>query len=135
MHELRNHTPHDITLVLADGTRVTLPPCPPTPRTEVRRDEAGLAGTVHGTVPMTLTRVTGTVLDLPPRTPGVLRIVSRGVAEAVPERDDLVFPDRQVRDERGRVVAAEALGRIIRSGAEPCLGRALVGRLARLLRR
>lgn len=113
MYELRNHTPHEITLVLPDGTRLHVAPTGVVPRNELLREDEDPVETMHGTVARTVTRVTGRVLDLPPAEPGVLRIVSRGVAEAVRGRSDLVFPDRQIRDERGRVVEAHALGRVV----------------------
>ena len=114
MYELRNHTPHPVTLVLADGSTAELAPSPPTPRCVVRRVPDGRAETARGLVPLTRTDLTGTVTDEPPDTPGVLRIVARGVVEALPDRGDLVFPDDLVRDEHGRVVACRALGRVRR---------------------
>lgn len=116
MHELSNHTPHPITVVLVDGTQVRLPSCPPIPRYTVERSPDGVVETVHGRVPLTRTQATGAVIDLPPVTPGVLRIVARGVAEALPERADLAFPDDLVRDDDGRVLACRALGRIATAG-------------------
>lgn len=38
------------------------------------------------------------------------------VVEAYPERRDLVFPYREVRDNAGRVIGCAALGRTARQG-------------------
>lgn len=118
MHELRNHTPHPVTVLLADGTALDLPPQPPTPRYAVRRDADGTVETALGTVRLTRTDLVGSVTDVPPPAAGVLRIVARVVVEALPGRPDLVFPDDLVRDADGRVIACRALGRV-RCGDEP----------------
>jgi len=44
--------------------------------------------------------------DLPPRQKGVLWIVPRHVAAAFKDREDFVFPDRQIRSEDGRVIGS-----------------------------
>lgn len=44
-----------------------------------------------------------------------LLIVSRLVAEACPERDDLVVPDDTVRDDAGRIIGCRALARVGRA--------------------
>jgi hypothetical protein len=54
---------------------------------------------------------TDEVQDLPPPRPGVWLVVSRTVAAACPERRDLVFPYREVRDHAGRIIGCAALGR------------------------
>jgi hypothetical protein len=41
-----------------------------------------------------------------------LYIVSRVVAEAARDRDDLVVPDNVIRDDQGRVIACRALARV-----------------------
>lgn len=52
------------------------------------------------------------VLNLPPRKEGVIYLVSRQVAEACPERDDLVIVDETIRDEKGEVIGAKALAKV-----------------------
>ncbi len=54
----------------------------------------------------------GAITDLPAPREGVLFIVSRAVALAAPNRDDLVVPYGQNRDLTGQVVSCEALARI-----------------------
>ncbi|SDH48491.1 hypothetical protein SAMN05216377_12345 [Pseudonocardia oroxyli] len=109
--ELRNHTPHSVTVVLVDGRRVDIPATDPPARCEVDRATSGTLETTVGVVPLNVTRRRQRVVDLPPRTPGVLLIVASAVAAACPERDDLVFPDEQARDEAGLVIECHALGR------------------------
>ncbi|MEU4376707.1 hypothetical protein [Pseudonocardia alni] len=109
---LRNHTPHPVTVVLVDGSDVDLPPHPPSPRVVVERSEDGELRTEHGAVALTRTRRSAEVVDLPAAESGVVLIVSLAVAQARPDRTDLVFPDRQIRDADGRIVACAALGRV-----------------------
>jgi len=54
----------------------------------------------------------GAVRGLPPREPDTLLVVSRVIAEALPARDDLVFPDGLVRDACGVVVGARILATV-----------------------
>lgn len=130
---LVNLTPHPITLQLVDGAGqhfpVTLPPDGRVPRVEVFRDQVAVLGYTPTPdsyrvldqagdpadliIPVRQTS-TGAITGLPDPEPGVLYIVSRMVAEAAPEREDLVFPDELLRDGEGRVVACTSLGRIWR---------------------
>jgi hypothetical protein len=57
----------------------------------------------------------GAVQDLPDEVDGTVYIVARMVAEALPERRDLVFPLFPVRDADGRVTGCEALGQVGRA--------------------
>ncbi len=63
------------------------------------------------TIPLTKTRF-GEVEGLPEPKEGVIYIVSNIVAQAVPHRDDVFFPDDLVRDENGKVIGCRALGKI-----------------------
>ena len=54
---------------------------------------------------------TGEVVGLPDPAPGVVYIVSRVLAGAVPDRRDVVFPFGEIRDDAGRIVAVSALAR------------------------
>jgi hypothetical protein len=56
--------------------------------------------------------VLGQVVDLPEPQDDTLYIVSRAVAEAARDRDDLVVPDNVIRDDQGRVIACRALARV-----------------------
>jgi hypothetical protein len=55
----------------------------------------------------------GEVVGLPDPVPGVGYVVSRAVAEAVPGRADVFYPDIPVRDEQGRIVGCRALARAV----------------------
>lgn len=63
------------------------------------------------TVPVTSARF-GEVEGLPEPEEGVIYIVSNMVAQAVPDREDVFFPDDIVRDEHGNVIGCRALGKI-----------------------
>lgn len=52
------------------------------------------------------------VEGLPPREAGTCYIVSALVANAAPEREDLLVPDDTVRDEKGRIIGCRALARV-----------------------
>lgn len=58
-----------------------------------------------------------TVTDLPSARDGVWVVVSRVTAQAVPHRDDLVFPLDEVRDSENRIIGCRALGRFRPSGS------------------
>lgn len=58
--------------------------------------------------------VTGEVTDLGPPRPGVIYIVSRVTAAALPERHDLVFPDDDVRDHANQLIGCRRFGRFSR---------------------
>ena len=110
--ELRNLTPHPVTLLDADDRPVTLTPAGPVPRVGLSRQEVDQVATAHGRIRITESSLTATVQGLPEPRDGVLLIVSRLTAEAASERFDLVFPDDLQRDLAGVVVGARALGRI-----------------------
>lgn len=124
---LINLTPHPIVLeALTDERgrvhRLILPPAENPPRLVIAaRDEESLL--VHGgeedskgiAVPVVSgTRALGIEPPLPEPQAGVLYVTSRALAEEVPERADLVWPEKQVRDDDGRVIAAQGLGRLAR---------------------
>jgi hypothetical protein len=58
--------------------------------------------------------VLGAVEGLPDPAPDTRYIVSRTVAEACPDRDDLLIPDDTVRDEAGRIVACRGFATVAR---------------------
>lgn len=105
--KLRNFTPHKVVLVKSDGDRIEIPPEGTVPRV---RMEVRETGEVLG-VPVVETVAAG-VEGLPEPRPGVYYIVSRAVAAACPDRDDLLVPDDLVRDGEGRVIGARRLARI-----------------------
>lgn len=103
-YNLVNLTPHAINICV-DGKQVLEVPASGT----VARcsQQSILQGTVNG-IPV-YKQVFGDVQDLPSSVEGTVYIVSRLVAAAVPNRDDLLIPGALVRDELGKVVGCEGL--------------------------
>lgn len=110
-----NLTPHEFTLYTSDTVVLRVPPSGEVFRLAEIRTEADHLN-VDGThVPVIqLTHATDTAA-LPARQPGVLLLVSRVSAQAVSDRDDVVFPLDEVRDEANRIVGCHALGRFVSS--------------------
>lgn len=97
-----NLTPHTIN-VLGDNPQ-NFPPSGTVARCAVTRQQVG---TVDG-VPLNRT-VYGDVTGLPAPQPGTYYIVSALVAQAVPDRTDVLITDDAVRDDQGRIVGCRAL--------------------------
>jgi len=65
------------------------------------------------TVPITKTRFGEVEVEgLPEPEEDTIYIVSNLVAQAVPHREDVFFPDDLVRDEHGNIIGCRALGKI-----------------------
>jgi hypothetical protein len=97
-----NLTPHTINLV-GDNPQ-NFPPSGTVARCAVTRQQVG---TVDG-VPVNRT-VYGDVTGLPAPQPDTYYIVSALVAQACPDRADLLITDDAVRDDQGRIVGCRAL--------------------------
>lgn len=104
---IKNLTPHDINLVLSDGQVVTFPSEQPVPRVSSKTVSDG---NIDG-YPLTRTEY-GEVENLPEPEDGVYYIVSALVAGRCPNRTDLVIPNEQVRDDKGRIIGCRSFGRI-----------------------
>lgn len=114
---LINLTPHAVTLFSAEGHQCTI---------EATGDAARVSESLEalGTVTVSdqrggsgvdfevVTVVTSNVIGLPNPVSGTLYVVSRMVAEACRDRDDLVFPVDLVRNEDGSVIGCKRLGKI-----------------------
>jgi len=108
-----NLTPHALNLMPAGptGPVVTIPPSGLVARCTVDRVQVDTV-TVDGiSVPVNQTRF-GEVFDLPDPQPDTIFVVSALVAQAVPDREDVFFPDDIVRDANGNVIGCRALGKI-----------------------
>lgn len=115
--ELRNLTPHVLSIVTADGSIVSLSPTGIVPRrATIRRDGGVVAG-----LPVTIEAL-GEVEGLPTEEKGVVLIVSRLVAEAIPERVDLYAPGETIRDASGRIVGARGITRMVPAEIEDTFG-------------
>ena len=99
-----NLTPHEVT-VRADEGDISWPTSGIARVEDYAEPIAPLGG-----VPAVVL-ATGKVVGLPDPVPGVVYIVSRVLAGAVPDRRDIVFPFGEIRDEAGRIVAVSALAR------------------------
>jgi len=110
MTRIVNCTPHPITIVDGDWS-LTIPPSGVVPRREERVVQ-GDSIVVNGhKVPVTR-REYGALTDLPEPREAVIYIVSALVAQAAPERQDLVVPGPAVRDSEGNVIACRGLSRV-----------------------
>jgi hypothetical protein len=115
--EVVNLTPHVVRLIGAETTVELLSAGPPA-RVVLRPDrDDGAVRIGPLLVPVKRTAASPLVTGVPDRRPGVVFIVARPVAEALPDRDDLFYPHDTVRDERGVVVGCRSLARPARDGA------------------
>lgn len=104
--EIRNYTPHAINLLI-DGEYIEYPSYGKVPRVST------VEKTIDGNWPFEAVKVEyGDVQDLPDPEEGVVLIVSKMCADARPNRKDLWYPTRLVRDEAGRIVGCDALARL-----------------------
>ena len=112
-----NMTPHDVTIVDANGAQVLV--FPRSGLTIRCQSKTGVIGDLDG-IPMTrtaygtLTAVNsynGIEFELPEREEGIFYIVSSLVAHAA-RRDDFLVPSESVRDEAGRIIGYKSLGLI-----------------------
>ncbi len=108
--ELVNLTPHDV-VIIGDGCRLVLTPEASPARCVIERTQVDQVMIGEQSISVYQSTVTDPPV-LPGRRAGVLLVVSRMVAEAVPEREDLVFPDGLVRADDGSVIGCTALARI-----------------------
>ena len=104
--EIRNLTPHTVNLRI-DGQLVEYSPAGPAPR--IATSEVA----IEGDYPFEAVRVEyGDIQDLPEPEPDVVLIVSKMCCDARPERPDLWYPTRLIRDDAGRIVGCEALAHL-----------------------
>lgn len=112
MRELINCTPHEIELV----GKETIPssgfvPCV---ELEYRHVETLLR---KGKLPVPVFRMQpSAIYDLPEEKPGVHYIVPQAIVENIPERKDLLYPEKIIRDERGRMIKCGHVTQMLRSG-------------------
>lgn len=104
---LINATPHPLNIVQRDGSVLTLASSGIVPRCESNEVIDQAIGLIE------VTRQTlGHVQGLPDPVPGLYFIVSRLVASAADNRDDLLVPGSLIRDDQGKVVGCKGLSRI-----------------------
>lgn len=105
MTEIKNLTPHPITIVVSDDISYIVAPCGIVARCT---SETKVIGNING-IPKTQT-VYGEVIGLPEPKENTIYIVSAIVAKACPNRDDLVIPNETIRDANGIVIGCKSLG-------------------------
>ena len=139
--EIINLTPHEIRLVWEKNGEeydsVILSPSSNPARVEMEREKVeevelkiqvpplwsnedvheinsrGCDESYYYTYPININRVTvGKVYNLPEPRDGVLYLVSRQVAEACPQRQDLVIVDETIRNEKRQIIGAKSLARV-----------------------
>lgn len=104
---LVNLTPHPVNILTEDG-EIIVPPAGTVARCQQYREIIGHIEVNGKQIPITRTRF-GQVEGLPDPQPDTLYIVSALVAQACPDRRDLVIPDDTIRDAEGRIVGCKAL--------------------------
>lgn len=101
-----NLTPHDITIISAAGNSV-FPATGKVARVAVNSSEIGnVAG-----IPV-MKNFYSDVEGLPDPEKGTYYLVSKIVADAVPDRDDVLIPNDSVRDENGRIIGCRNFAHI-----------------------
>ena len=104
--KIRNLTPHTIRLRVGNEY-VEYPPHGKAPRIST------VEVPIEGNYPFEAVRVEyGDIQDLPEPQQDVVLIVSKMCADARPNRRDLWYPARLVRDEEGRIIGCDALARL-----------------------
>jgi hypothetical protein len=113
----RNLTPHEVNLDQGD-TRTTYPVDGPAPRvTTIERFDVPLHDDRNNiTVPTVVRLLSSTITDLPDPQPGVILIVSRMTCEALPHRDDLVYPEGIIRMSDNTPIGCRKFGRVKPTG-------------------
>ena len=105
---LVNLTPHRLVILDKDDqTLIALPPCTAPPRLE---QLVLNATTLRDHIPLHTIRYGPIDGELPMPNPDVLLVVPRVLAREIP-RHDLVFPDNEIRDTEGRIIACRSLAR------------------------
>ena len=98
-----NLTPHAINLVFEGGEKIVQPE-PISARVSTIEVEDGIIDSIPA-----FKLSYGAVQDLPDPIEGTVFIVSKMVRDACPDRLDLYYPTRLVRDETGRIVGCSGL--------------------------
>lgn len=117
--KLINATGHLVRIYTDNGAVLEVPPSGQVARCVVEPDRPRGTVTVDGVaVPIVISSVTPTVINLPDSSPAALVVVSRMVAAAAPSRRDLVFPHDVVRDQDGHPLGCRALGQVLAPGGD-----------------
>lgn len=107
---IKNLTPHEIKILVGEKEIVLAASSSPA-RVEMTREKVGEVELNGVKIPVNQAKL-GKVVNLPEPTDNVIYIVSRQVAEACPQRQDLLIVDETVRDEKSRIIGAKSLARV-----------------------
>lgn len=100
---IKNCCPHAVDILVGEEVK-TLPPSGIIPRCSQSEE---YVGTIAG-IPVTR-QVFGEVINLPEPEEGTFLVVSKMVADACPERHDLLIPGPLIRDENNNVVGCRGV--------------------------
>lgn len=106
--KFENLTPHDVNLILPDGEVLTIPTSGSVARVGSHVEQVGTIGII----PVVKTVFDTVVTDLPDPQDRVIYLTSTLVAQAVPDRTDVLVPADLRRDEAGRIIGCGALQRL-----------------------
>ena len=111
MFNIQNLTPHNLVVEDDSGGMITIPPAGEPARVSYYNEKVDALSFACGDFDIH-EPVFGQVRNLPDPQTEVFLVVSRLVAERHPERDDLLFPGRLLRDDEGRVIACRGFCRL-----------------------
>jgi len=108
MKQIINLTPHDVNIVSEDGKEIkTFAGSQNPARCSVETEKIGEINNI------TLTKTAfGEVENLPESEENIYFIVSRLVASACDDRNDLLIPNETVRDENGNIIGCRSLAKL-----------------------
>jgi hypothetical protein len=116
MTQIRNYTPHPLRVMDEDDNVLLELQSEGSARVQTSEVQRNPIPTVHGDIPLIETQF-GEAFDVPEPRANTFLVVSRIVAAALPDRDDLLVPNTSptpmgaVRDEEGRIQGVRSLVR------------------------
>ena len=111
MKEIVNLTPHPVKIILANDITLEFPPSEQPARANEKRIKNDEVEYNQFCIPVNEVQL-GDVKNLPEPNPDTIYIVSRIVADACPDRNDLYIPDETVRDNEGNIKGCRALAQV-----------------------
>jgi len=106
LQKIVNLTPHAINI--RTDREIEIPPSGIIARCEEKTEAVDNIEYQNSVIPVIQKRL-GCVTNLPPPEEGTVYIVSMAVAQACPERKDVLTIGEPIRDEKGRIIGASSL--------------------------